>query len=220
MFTIVIATTLVFADMARAVERLQNPETFGGEATLDRFLRMMDPESVRRLGSVFIDVVANGLLIFTLLLVARLPWLGMARWRWDVPVFKTVLPLGPIIFAVGLLFILGYWYFCHRTFRTLILRIKDAKLQRLRTERQHVVASAAAATSGPGSLQAEEKSQADRFETERKAILSIPEEPWSPTGARKAQVALLTAIGTPIISIFLGPWSGVVQKAINSMFGA
>jgi hypothetical protein len=289
----VISTALIFGDMARAVHRLQRPETFGGVKSLQRFLRLMDPESVRRLGTAFIGVVANGLLIFTLLLIARLSWLAMPRWRWDlvlgpqihIPIISTaimtvflvftlerlrpthrnhhgrgwwfrfiladllilvaflvarkltasygrypwiykkpinigyeyVIPLGLILFMVGLIFILGYWYYCYRTFRSLIQRVKDAKLCRLRKKRQKAVGATQLAAK-VGDEQEEEKEKADRFEKQRQTILAIPEEPWNPVGARKAQVALSLALATPVVSMLLGPWSTFIAKAISSLF--
>jgi hypothetical protein len=138
---------------------------------LKTFLRLMDPESVRRLGTVFIGAVASGLLTFTLLLVARLPWLGMPRWRWDVQIgSEFILPLGAIIYTVGLVFIIGYWYYCHSTFRTLIRRVKDSKLQRLSIERQNAIKELAA-KKGNGASAAIE---ADRFEKLRKRCTQGP----------------------------------------------
>ncbi|HMB04150.1 MAG TPA: hypothetical protein VKP69_10490, partial [Isosphaeraceae bacterium] len=215
----VISMALIFGDMARAVHRLRSLETSDKRFLRERFLRLMDPESVRRLGTAFIGVVANGLLIFTLLLVARLPWLAMPRWRWNLVLGpQNVIPLGPILFAVGLLFILGYWYYCHRAFRALIQRIKYVKLCRLWDKRQEAIAASQLAASGDDQRE-EVKEQSDRFEKLRQGILAISEEPWNLVGVRKAQVALSMALATPVVSILLGPWSSVVEKAISSMFG-
>ena len=127
---VVFSSSLIFSDMVRAVH--QFPQIFDEKPdSSDRFLSRMDPEAVRRLGTIFIGGVANSLLIFTLLLISRLHWLNFPRWRWDVVVRGYEIRLGLIVFAVALIFILGYWYYCYRTFRRLIQRIKDSKLRQL-----------------------------------------------------------------------------------------
>jgi hypothetical protein len=274
----VLSTALIFGDMVRAVMRLKDPSTFrtlgnDGEPGTTKALRMMDPESLRRLGTVFINIVANALLIFTLLLVSRLPWLGMARWRWSLPVshwwfilpelvllallglaygathsehgaivrwlrvalvlvvvvsllgglsfgashsaVENPLPLGAILFTVGLLYIIGYWYQCHTTFRTLIRQVKDARLAQLWERRL----AAEHPEPEPAEPSEEEPEEGGDFEERRQVILAIPDDPWAPEGSWRARVALLTTIATPIVSLFLGTWADVIGKTLNSLFG-
>ena len=80
---------------------------------------------------MFIGEVTFALLIFGLLLVARLPVFGMARWRWDLNFGRIDLPFGFLFYASGLVLILGYWWFCRRTFSFLIHQIKLTRLDEL-----------------------------------------------------------------------------------------
>ncbi len=236
----VITSSLIFRDMARAVHRL--PRIFEADPeSSDRHLSLMDPEAVRRLGTIFIGVVANGLLIYTLLLISRLPWLGFPRWRWDVVVLGWDIPLGLILFAVSLFIILGYWYYCFRTFQRLIQRIKDAKLRQLTTKRKNrPVIEPRVALASPESVPVppspapeptsprlsppvparKETETGEELEKRRREILSIPENPWSPGGAWKARVALLVAALTPTISAIFGPWSSVIVNTLRTWFGS
>jgi hypothetical protein len=268
MLLAVLSAALTFGDMLAAVIALGRPGTFRGPAAREgpgvpaRALTMMDPEALRRLGTEFIRVVASGLLIFTLLLLARLPWVGMARWRWSLslwdwqvallpaaallllawaasspgplgesdrrrralpwawasPVLALVvvagfvwssagwkdstLPLGAILFGVGLAFIVGYWYQCNTTFRRLIREVKDARLAELWAQREQHAPP-------PGT---------PSFEERRDAIVAIPDDPWAPAASWRARVALLTTIATPIISLFLGNWGDTIGKVVNAVF--
>src|SRR3954451_23753728 len=56
----------------------------------------------------------------------------MARWRWGLPISKSVdLPLGVLLYALGLILIVAYWFFCYRSFSLLMRSIKNARLVEL-----------------------------------------------------------------------------------------
>jgi hypothetical protein len=208
---VVVLTACTFVELARAVVRLapERPTAEGvaGGLEADRFsladLAKFEPESVRRLGTVFIEMVAFALVIYALLLVARLPQLGMARWRWD---YRGT-PLGTMVFLAGLMFVMSYWYFCYTSLGHLLRRIKNARLRELDEERL--------ATLRKLTDDAQRAAESERFDGLRQKVEAISERPWETDESRRAWIALVVALAPVFLPFLLGHLGESLAKPLG-----
>ncbi len=92
----VLSTGFTFLDMVCVVVRLGNPDSFPSRRRWSRFLRSLEPDSLRRKGTLFIGAVVNAHLIFALLPVARLSRLGIVRWRWWFVIGESETPINRV----------------------------------------------------------------------------------------------------------------------------
>jgi hypothetical protein len=174
-------------------------------------LRHLDLVSAGRMGTIFIESITYLLAVFGLLLVARLPVFGMARWRWGFSVFLLgVIPLGAIFATVALVFILGFWLQCYSTLQGLIRGIKRDRLEELEDLRFKAL---------EGKSIKEQEEASALFEAQRRSIEQVSEQPWEPSESRQAWIALLLALLPPVLTSVIGQWSGPLMQFTRSLLG-
>ena len=187
---VIITTGWTFVEMAAAATQLiavlTRPSPNERDVALEPILpREIDPEGLRRLGGIFIEMVAYGLFVFGLLLISRLSGLGMARWRWEA----GIIPIGLVLFGLGLLMILAYWAFCFHTFVALIHEVKNDRVRELSEIRealadqirQHEAIRMALdqeETPPPSSFDWEAENK--QYEAEKRVIYDTPSVPGAP----------------------------------------
>ncbi len=193
--------------------------------------REIDPEGLRRLGGLFIEMVAYGLLVFGLVLVARLPGLGMARWRWEFRFLHVVVPIAWVLFGLGLVLIVCYWAFCYQTFVSLIREVKNDRIRELEefrlaksnewTQFEAERAAAIGREETPPEPPFDWPDVSKALEDEKQKIHEISEKPWEADDSRPAWRALTVALLPALLSLILGGWGGTwsdpIKKAIAAL---
>ena len=187
-----------FLEVGQAVRKL---------ATRRENVAEVDPDCVRRLGTLFVASAADALTIFILLLVSRSPMFGMARWRWVLPMGRLDVPIGAIFFGLGLLIIAGYWWSGYGSLRDLIRDVKAARLAKLREAK-------AAPPDLSGAAQAS-REIAKAFEDQAQIIRTIPDRPWESDDSLRARLTLATALLTWLGPLLLGALSSSVIQPIT-----
>ena len=214
--TLVISVSWSYLEVAGAMRDL-NPFLFDSDkkSWKDSRLAALDPESIRRLGTTFVDSVAYALIVLLLLIASRLPSLGMARWRWEL----HDIPVGVLFFGGGIVVISAYWIYGEWTFRTLIRDAKMARIRELEAERNAYLE--AARSDAPPASPSDFRETLDRFESRRRDVEAVSEKPWASSDSFRARIALATAVLPWLVPKFLGLVGGSIvgplSQAIQSL---
>ncbi len=173
--TLVASAAWSYLEIAGALRQLK-PFLNEKKVWTDARLSAIEPESIRKLGTAFINSVAIALGILLLLIASRLPTLGMPHWRWEL----GSVPVGVLFFGLGVLVISAYWILGETCFRTLIREAKSARLHELEIERESYLGS-----TDPKS-EAEVRERLETFANRRRELESISEKPWTTSDAFRA----------------------------------
>jgi hypothetical protein len=221
LFWIILATAWTLYEVSRMPAKLQKHliDTPG--------LRLghLDTSSVTRMGSIFIETIAYFLIVFGLLMMARLPAYRMAPWS---RLEFAGIPWAAFLAATGLAFILWYWLYCYTALKSLIRAVKKDRLEELEEVRQRLtrravsdgVSSIVMTTEEHNELREKQKKLADDFEKERRAIEAFPEQPWQVSASWRAWLALAVIMLPPVLSNLFGTWSDVLMRTMRSLLGA
>jgi hypothetical protein len=168
------------------------------------------------MGSIFIETIAYLLVVFGLLLVARLPEFGMAKWR--KLELRGDIPVGGFVVALTLLLVLWYWAHCYTSLKSLIRSIKRDRLSEWEEMRVREIAGLEAELRSKDSNYRERlKDLTEYFESNRRAVEEVSEEPWSTSASWSAWVTLGLILLPSILPRLLGPWSDTLMRALRAL---